>query len=612
MAYELFIALFALPLLASLTIALFIRRSLSWARGVALLGSAATALCATALLPLAGDGPTIQLEWLPGTGPIAIGLGPTGLYAVLVTTWVAFFALLGTSGTDEKTPPLALATMLLALGAANVAFLTEQFLARYVALEIVALAVALAPLVELEGHDGSRAFWLVYLMLRVGDAGLLSAILILFDASGTLQIAPALDAAAALGTVRLGWTLFGLLLAVWVKLGNWPFHIWTRYGRPLSLNTQAWLYAIVMPNLGGYLLYRIAPLLALSSTVEGLMLWLGAAVAMLTVLMALTRTSLRSALVYIGAARGGLLVFAAASGVNAAVWLVLLATTPVYLLLFLAGGVRERGAPSIPGRAAQALFGVAGLSLATVGLLITYWARQAGVPLDALLVAEITIALLAVWVVREVVRRREEPGLSQGEAAARPFSSPARWVAMGALGLAAVSGIVAFGPLMQHLVDAAGVRGPQVPTLATLLRYIVSAPALLLTLALVLVAWWLRQRSGVQVLVPAAAGEKRQMDVRYDVEDALVQAARALHAVVEVGFLEQFVLLIVQGVIDGALLTYRLVEQGGLEGLMERLVQGVLGLGRATKRMHTGVLRHNLMWIPLSLILALIVALVYW
>ena len=609
--YELLVALFALPLLAALTISLVPRRP-SLVRGLSLAASAATALCATVLLPLAGDGPAIHLEWLPGTGPIAIGLGTTGLYAVLVTTWAAFFALLATSWGAEATPPLALAAVFLALGAGNVAFLTEQFLARYVALELVALAVALAPLIELRGRDGSRAFWLVYLMLRVGDAGLLTAILILFDASGTLQIAPALQGAATLGTARLGWTLFGLLLAVWVKLGNWPFHIWTRYGRALALNTQAWLYAIVMPNLGAYLLYRVAPLLALSGTIQTLILWLGAGAALLTVLLALTRTSLRSALVYVGATRGGWLAFAAVSGVGAAVWLALLATTPLYLLLFLAGTMRERGARSVPGRTAQVLFGVAGLGLATVGLAITYWARQTGVPLDALFVAEISVALLAVWIVREGTRRRVDPVSGPAEAEAGPGSSPARWVATGALGMAALAGVFTLGPLVEHLVVTAGIPPPDPPTLATLVRYIASAPALLLTLALVLVAWWLRRRSGIRVLVPAPASGDQQMDVGYDVEDALVQAARALHAVVEIGFLEQLVLAVVQSVVDGALLTHRLVEHGGLEGLMQRVVEGVLGLGRATKRMHTGVLRHNLMWIPLSLALALMVALVYW
>jgi hypothetical protein len=209
---------------------------------------------------------------------------------------------------------------------------------------------------------------------------------------------------------------------------------------------------------------------------------------------------------------------------------------------------------------------------------------------------------------------------------------------MGGLGLVTLSGALGFGPLARGLVDTAGVVGLPIPTLMGLVRYVVTAPALLLTLGLVLVAWRMRRRSGVEVLI-SAADDAEQTSETYDLEDALVQAARALHAVVEVGFLEQLVLATVQtvvsgalvtfrlvehqgfegllrriarGVADGAVLTYRLVEREGLEGLLRRVVEGIVSLGQATRRMHTGVLRHNLLWIPLSLTLALIVALIYW
>ncbi len=612
MMQGLLIALLALPLLSSLIIALSLRGSVATTRGVALAGSGATALCATLLLPVAGNGPSIQLGWLPGTGPVTVGVSVGGLYALLVTTWAAFLAILGTVSVEKNVPSLSLGAMLLAVGAANVAFLTEQFLARYVALEVVALTVALVALVELRDRTGSRPFWIVYLLLRTGDAGLLTAILILFGVSGTLQITPALDSAVGLGIPALGWTTFGLLLAVWVKMGNWPFHVWTRYGRSLSLNTQAWLYGIAMPNLGAYLLYRITPVLALSGTAQTISLWLGGGAATLAVLIALTRRSLRSALVYVGSARGALLIFAAASGAAAAVWLVLLATTPLYLLLFLAGEMPRRGTGSIPGQVAQTLFGVAGLALGVVGLFVTFWARETGVTSGARLIAEIAVALLLVWAVRETARHRAEPALMETAENGQDPSHPTRWVSAGALAVVAVGGMAGFGPLMRHLVGAAGVTGLPVPTLPRLLLYTFRAPAVPLTVALVLLARWVLERSGVRALVPAALAEGRQMDVEYTLDDALVRAARALHGVVEAGLFERSVLVIVQAVVDGALLACRVAEHGGMEGLVKRAGQRVLGLGQVTSRMHTGVLRHNLMWIPLSLALALAAAILYW
>ncbi|MFO7743633.1 MAG: proton-conducting transporter membrane subunit [Anaerolineae bacterium] len=602
MTNELLIALFSLPFLASVGISLLLRRSPRTARVVALVASGATALCATALLPLAGDDPTLVIEWLPGTGPMAFGLATTSLYAAVVTTWAAFLALLGTTSAERETPPLALAMMLLALAAASVAFLTEHFLARYVALEVVALSIALAPLVELKGDEGGRGFWLVYVILRLGDVGLLTAILILFDASGTLEITPALEAAGTLSGARLGWVVFGLVLAVWVKLGNYPLHFWSRWGRPLSPPAHAWLFMTVMPNLGAYLLYRVTPLLAPSAAVRTLILWLAAGAAMVAVITALTRRSLRSALIYVAAARGGLLVFAAASGVKTAVWLGLVATTPLQLLLFLAGEAPERGTSSVLGRAAQGLFGLAGLALAGVGLLITWWARQAGMPLDALFVAEATVALLVVWAVREAMRPPAEE-----EAVG---SLAGRWVAMGMVGAAVLIGVLGYGPLTRRLADAAGVEGLHVPALTTLLRYVAFAPALLLTTVLVLVTWQMQRRSRVEVHIPAGAQEEPVET--YDLQEGLAQAARALRAVVEVGFLEQILALSVRVVVDGARVTYRFVEQEGLEGLIRRVVQAVVGLSEAMRRQHTGLLRRNLLWIPLSLILALVVAVTCW
>jgi len=596
------VALFGLPFVVSMMIPLLLRRSPAAARTLTLVTSVATALCATALLPRAATDPTLVIRWLPGTGPMTFSLSATSLYAALVTTWAASLTLLATTSSGRDTPPSLFALVLLALSAGNVAFLSKHFLSRYVALEIVALSIALAPLVELKGDIAGRGFWFVFVMLRLGGVGLLSTIKILYAASGTLEITPALEAAAALDGAHLGWVVLGLLLAVWVKLGSWPLHVWISWGRGLSPGTQAWLYAALMPNLGAYLLYRVTPLLALNPTVQSLLLWLGAGAALLAVITALTRRDVRSALIHIASARGGLLVFAAAAGLKPAVWLALLATTPLQLLLLLTGDAPERGDASVPGRAVQCLFAIAGLTLSGVGLLITWWARQAGAPRGALFVAEASVALLGIWAVREAAH-------PQGSAEEATGSRPARWMVMVALGLAALAGAVTFLPVARWLMDTAGVAPLRVPSLATFLGYSISAPAILLTLILGLVTWQMKRRSHIRVLVPGPP-ESEQVETTYDLQEGLVQAARAVHAIVEVGFLEQILVLSVRTVLEGARVTYRLVEQEGLEGLLSRLVRGILALSQMMRRRHTGLLRHNLLWIPISLTLVLLVTMI--
>ncbi len=594
-----FIGLFALPFLASALTALCLRRASSAiVRYVTLAATAATTLCALLLIPEIGDGPAIVIEWMPGAGPMTLSLGATGLYAASITSLTAFLITLGITPDQVERAALSASVLLLALAAANAAFLAEHFLARYVALEVAALCIALAPLVELKGSRGGRTFWLIYLVLRLGDVGLLSAILILADASGTLEIAPALEAGATLDNIRLGWTVAGLILAVWVKMAGWPFHLWNRFGRDLSLNTHAWLYAIVAPNLGAYLLYRVTPLLTLHPPLQSIALWLGAGGAVLAALITLTQDDQRNALIYLGATQAGLLLFAAACGLKTVVWLALLAMTLLRALLFLAHNLSAEHT----NQKSAGFFALGGLAMTAFSLLITWWGRMHGAPLDVLFVAEAAVALTSVWAAREASRVLDQEGNRPSTKA-----SLGQWIAIGTIGLLVLAGGLAFGPLTHRLASSAAITLPPFPSLLTLLRYAVTTPALLFILMLTAMAWWLQKRSGAKRLVsfPTEQGEI------YDLEEGLTQAARALHAVVEVGILEQIIALSARGVVEGARAAYRFVEQEGLEGLLRRLVQAILALNRRLKRWHTGLVRRNLLWIPISLALAILAALLY-
>jgi len=174
---------------------------------------------------------------------------------------------------------------------------------------------------------------------------------------------------------------------------------------------------------------------------------------------------------------------------------------------------------------------------------------------------------------------------------------------------------------------------PAIPTVLRLLHYAVSAPALVVVMVLVLAVWQLQRRSRLGPLAPAQPAEET-----YDLEEGLARAAQVLHAVVEVGIAEQIVALAVrvvvdgarvtyrvgehQGlegllrgsvrvVVDGAHVTYRVVEQGSLEGLLQRAVGSAMALGRGLQRWHTGRLRRNLLWVALSLALAVLALVLY-
>ena len=633
------VAIVGLPVLASSLVALVMRSARPvLVHRLVLAVVSLTLLLGLALLPHTGDHAVVAVEWLPGAGLIGLTVGATSLYVVLATTGAAVIALLGTASRSAERPSSSGAVTLLGLGAANAAFLADHFLGRYVALEVVALCIALAPIVERLDPVGIRLAWRNYLLLRIGDAGMLIAILVLGDAAGTLSIGSALAAGEALEGARLGWVVAGFALAGWVKLGGWPFHLWSQTGQWLSLASQTWLYATVVPNLGTYLFYGIAPLLTVSGSMRAMALWVGAGGAALAAVIALTQPNPRKAMVYVGAAQGGLALFGVAAGIRSIALVSLLVLTPVRLLLFLtidaaraADSRRQRGLGVL-------LLGLGAMALAAFSLLIPWWVRHGdsgvaggeGVPLDMLFVAETAAALTVVWGISTVWRLARRAGSHAPNIRVTPETQIdwSRWAALLVLGGGVLAGGAAFGPLFRHLMLTSYSDSLPLPSIPAALRYAATTPALLAVFTLSLAARRLMTRSRWEYASPEALVEDTGA-----LEEGLTRAAQALRTVVEAGIAEQIITVSVRSVVNGARLAWtvehsgleglvsrtaqttaaaslgihRVVERDGLEGLLRNAVRGVLALSRFVQRRHSGRLRRNLLWVPVLLVVAVLV-----
>ncbi len=629
----LIVGVVGLPLLtAGAVLALYRRPRL--ARAVALGGALLGALAASWLLSLIGQGTLVTFDWIPGIGSMGFYAGATGIYLTLLTAWSALLCLLY-AALDETLSPVATALGLFATSSGTAAFAFDHFLARYVALELTALCAVLLLVAERPAPEGPRRAWSGYLVLRLGDAGLLAAILLLLRHSGTFAINTALECGAALPPAVLLPIAAGSLLAVWVKTGSIPFHTWLAQGTRLSWPVLALVYATIIPNLGGYLLYRVAPLLMGAGALRQTVLWLGAAVALLAMGLALTRQDLKRALLYVVVAQGGLALSLAAADAPEAMLMCLLGQTPVRLLLFLGAGAAEATGR---GRLVPLVvaFGLGGLTLVGLTLVTVWWARQAGGN-PALVVAEAVVALTAVWAVRACRRlfHLYHDDLS-------PPATTIAWPRLAAIALLAsamLAGWLAFDPLVQFLAPTMRLALPPAPTLPQLLRYLFTHPALIGTLLLalgygLLVRWppfrpWLERLDNLGRTVSQLTG-------RVTLEGALFGLAGGLRRTVERGLLERFNRLVAQGVpalgrgvrrtVERGLLerfnrlvaqgvpalgrgVRRTVELGGLERFNRLAVQSARRLGEALRRLHTGRLRRNLLWGAISLALALIVLL---
>jgi len=207
--------------------------------------------------------------WQPSAGEMCVSLEKSSLLLVLLTSISLLLMIAIYYRQAPKISSQQLGLILISISAANIAFLTEHFLLRYAALEGVGLCIVSASLAL--SPSGRRA-WnntkLTFLNFRLGDIGLLAAILLFYAHSGTFNISQNFTIASELPlTIRVVLTA-GLLSAVWVKMAIWPLDFWADLCSSLPSIMRTWLVDLLMPSLGAYLLYRTSPLLLSNSSIS--------------------------------------------------------------------------------------------------------------------------------------------------------------------------------------------------------------------------------------------------------------------------------------------------------------------------------------------------------
>ena len=290
---------------------------------------AISTLSLAALLTYAGED-VYLFTWLPDAGSSSLHLGGLGGWVAVATTASLLVGLMLVSG--DRQPPWAL--LLGALTVANVSFLAGDFLTRYVALEILGLTMAVVPLVERCPHHVHHAKT-TFMYLRLGDVGLLIAIMGLMAATGTLSIAHALDMASRLHGAHLRWITGGMLTAVWIKTAAWPTDGWLQVTKDLSSVSGGWLYGLLMPNLGLYLLYRVTPLVSRDPIVSWLALGLSGAGVLIAVVRIMSDLRPWQLAVSVTALLSYGALAAAATGHQTMLAWLLLASTPLRMACWL-------------------------------------------------------------------------------------------------------------------------------------------------------------------------------------------------------------------------------------------------------------------------------------
>jgi len=252
----------------------------------------------------------------------------SGMIAGLVTVSVGGLVfLIGLEKKKILPRRWVIGTSIVSLSFSNLAFFASNFLLRYIALELLGLSVSLIVLFRNFTWAGFRKARTVFLYLKLGDLGMLIGILLLQIHTGTLEIDKALSVRGDIPPPVMAWIICGFILAVLVKMGVWPFYTWMKLGKGSEKRGVTWLFTILMPSLGVYLLYRVTPLIAVDPLLKNLVFWLGIILFLVVILEEFLRDKFLESSFVLGSLLGALALTLASSGRSEVVlWSLIIAT----------------------------------------------------------------------------------------------------------------------------------------------------------------------------------------------------------------------------------------------------------------------------------------------
>ncbi len=443
-----------------------------------------------------------------------------------------------------------------------------------------------------------------FLTTRAADLGLYAAAGAALAGGGTL----ALDALPALPAGWRDLATLGVVTAALGKAAQLPFSFWLARAMDGPSAVSALLHSAAMVAMGGYLLLRVAPLLAASGWGAPTVAWLGAATAVLLGVVALAQTDLKLLLAASTASQLGIVALAAGVGGVAGGTMHLVAHAFVKSTLFLGAGawLHALGTKDLHGLrgaarrhpAVGAVFVVAGLALAGVPPL-SLWATKDEVLAAALerspalyaagLLAAVLAAGYAGRAVGVVLRPVPPPaqrrdGTEQAAAGRVPVLA---WAPLVPLALAAaVAGVLALPPVAHALRSAVGAGGEPGPGALEL-----AVSALLTTAAFALAA---RHAEALPARLPAAAGHWWHLEAAaHAVAVRPVLALSRALAALDDRAVDRAVEAAPVAVLAAARRLRRFDERG-VDGLVERLAAGARALGAQARRPQTGQLHQYL------------------
>ncbi len=266
--------------------------------------------------------------------------------------------------------------------------LADNFLLLYFSWELVGLCSYL-----LIGHyshlrSAAEASKKAFITTRLGDIGLLIAIILLWRETGTLNIQGVIEAAQAgeVGREILTASVVLLFLGAMGKSAQFPFHVWLPDAMEGPTPVSALIHAATMVVAGVYLVARTLPLFELVAGGTELVLAVGLLTAFMSAGMGLVMTDIKRVIAYSTLNSLGLMFVALGVGSPAAAMLYLFTHAFFKALLFLGAGsvihaterqeVGQLGGLWSKMPLTSITFGIGALSMAGLPFLAGFWAKD--------------------------------------------------------------------------------------------------------------------------------------------------------------------------------------------------------------------------------------------
>ncbi len=181
---------------------------------------------------------------------------------------------------------------------------------------------------------GKKAF----IYNRVGDLGLLIAMFLLFNHTGTLTYLDVFSKTGTLSPTIATLTVLALLLAATGKSAQIPLFNWLPDAMEGPTPVSALIHAATMVTAGVYLLVRMSPVLAMSSSGRMSIAVIGGATAFVAATIATSQKDIKKVLAFSTVSQIGYMVLAVGVGAYSAAIFLMISHAFFKALLFLGSG----------------------------------------------------------------------------------------------------------------------------------------------------------------------------------------------------------------------------------------------------------------------------------